>query len=69
MEYHFSCQCKSNRMLLPDDIFNMVVKVPKWSNAKMEISLKETLNPIKQEEIDGKLRFIANQFPHKGYLW
>ena len=56
-------------MLSPDDIFNMVVKVPKWSNAKMEISLKETLNPIKQEESNGKLRFIPNQFPHKGYLW
>ena len=69
MKFISKCHCKSNRMLLPDDIFNMVVKVPKWSNAKMEISLKETLNPIKQEESNGKLRFIPNQFPHKGYLW
>lgn len=34
----------------------MVVEVPRWSNAKMEISLKEKLNPIKQDEKKGKLR-------------
>merc|ERR1711963_185976 len=49
--------------------FNMVVEVPRWSNAKMEINLKEKLNPIKQDEKKGKLRFVANCFPHKGYIW
>ncbi|XP_046740495.1 inorganic pyrophosphatase [Diprion similis] len=50
-------------------IFNMVVEVPRWTNAKMEISLKETLNPIKQDVKKGKLRFVANCFPHHGYIW
>jgi nucleosome-remodeling factor subunit len=47
----------------------MVVEVPRWSNAKMEINLKEKMNPIKQDYKKGKLRFVANCFPHKGYIW
>jgi len=27
----------------------MVVEVPRWTNAKMEIATKEKLNPIKQD--------------------
>lgn len=27
----------------------MVVEVPRWSNAKMEIATKDPLNPIKQD--------------------
>ena len=49
--------------------FNMVVEVPRWTNAKMEIDLKEKFNPIKQDVKKGKLRFVANCFPHKGYIW
>merc|ERR1712001_158881 len=49
--------------------FNMVVEVPRWSNAKMEINLKGQLNPIKQDVKKGKLRFVANCFPPKGYIW
>ncbi|XP_022232238.2 inorganic pyrophosphatase [Drosophila obscura] len=49
--------------------YNMVVEVPRWTNAKMEISLKTPLNPIKQDIKKGKLRFVANCFPHKGYIW
>ncbi|XP_041838663.1 inorganic pyrophosphatase 2, mitochondrial isoform X2 [Melanotaenia boesemani] len=47
----------------------MVVEVPRWSNAKMEIATKEQLNPIKQDVKKGKLRYVANIFPHKGYIW
>lgn len=47
----------------------MVVEVPRWTNAKMEINLKEKFNPIKQDVKKGKLRFVANCFPHKGYIW
>ncbi|XP_068176701.1 inorganic pyrophosphatase 2, mitochondrial isoform X3 [Antennarius striatus] len=47
----------------------MVVEVPRWSNAKLEIATKEPLNPIKQDVKKGKLRFVANIFPHKGYIW
>jgi len=50
-------------------IFNMVVEIPRWSNAKMEISKEEVLNPIKQDTKNGKLRYVRNCFPHKGYLW
>ncbi|KAH8301427.1 hypothetical protein KR059_003192 [Drosophila kikkawai] len=74
-------------------VYNMVVEVPRWTNAKMEvsfcllyvqclvinppvacpsnpqISLKTPLNPIKQDIKKGKLRYVANCFPHKGYIW
>jgi len=50
-------------------VFNMVVEVPRWTNAKMEINLKEIMNPIKQDVKKGKIRFVANCFPHHGYIW
>jgi len=50
-------------------IFNMVVEVPRWTNAKMEISKEEPFNPIKQDIKRGKLRFVRNCFPHHGYIW
>uniref|UniRef100_F7BBR1 inorganic diphosphatase n=1 Tax=Equus caballus TaxID=9796 RepID=F7BBR1_HORSE len=34
-----------------------------------EIATEEPLNPIKQDLKDGKPRFVANIFPHKGYIW
>lgn len=52
-----------------DNVYNMVVEVPRWSNAKLEISLGEKLNPVKQDIKKGKLRFVANCFPHHGYIW
>ncbi|RMC13975.1 hypothetical protein DUI87_09059 [Hirundo rustica rustica] len=50
-------------------LFNMIVEVPRWSNAKMEIATEEPLNPIKHDIKKGKLRYVANIFPHKGYIW
>uniref|UniRef100_H2SFG1 inorganic diphosphatase n=1 Tax=Takifugu rubripes TaxID=31033 RepID=H2SFG1_TAKRU len=50
-------------------LFNMVVEAPRWSNAKMEIATKEPLNPIKQDTKKEKLRYVANIFPYKGYIW
>jgi nucleosome-remodeling factor subunit len=50
-------------------IYNMVVEIPRWTNAKMEISTKEPLNPIKQDVKNGVLRYVRNPFPHKGYIW
>merc|ERR1711939_963021 len=50
-------------------ILNMIVEIPRWTNAKMEISKADLLNPIKQDIKKGKLRFVRNCFPHKGYLW
>jgi len=50
-------------------VYNMVVEVPRWSNAKIEIDLKSGLNPLKQDVKKGKLRYVANCFPHHGYIW
>ncbi|KPP63296.1 inorganic pyrophosphatase-like, partial [Scleropages formosus] len=51
------------------NIFHAVVEVPRWTNAKMEIATKDPLNPLKQDVKKGKLRYVANVFPHKGYIW
>jgi len=48
---------------------NMVVEIPRWTNAKMEICKEEPLNPIKQDVKKGKLRFVNNVFPYHGYIW
>jgi len=49
--------------------FNMVVEIPRWTNAKMELATKERLNPIKQDVKNRALRFVNNIFPHHGYIW
>ncbi|CAH6789046.1 Ppa2 [Phodopus roborovskii] len=51
------------------NLFNMVVEIPRWTNAKMEIATEEPLNPIKQDVKNGQLRYVPNIFPHKGYIW
>ena len=50
-------------------VLNMIVEVPRWTNAKLEISKDEPLHPIKQDIKKGKLRFVRNCFPHHGYIW
>jgi inorganic pyrophosphatase len=45
----------------------MVVEIPRWANAKQEISKDQDYNPIKQDIKKGKLRFVRNCFPHHGY--
>jgi hypothetical protein len=47
----------------------MIVEVPRWTNAKMEISKEEPFNPIKQDIKKGRLRYVRNCFPHHGYVW
>lgn len=49
-------------------VVNMVVEIPRWTNAKMEISKEERLNPILQDTKKGKLRFVNNIFPFHGYV-
>lgn len=46
---------------------NMVVEIPRWTNAKFEISHGEG-NPIQQDAKKGKVRFVKNLFPHHGYI-
>ncbi|KAI0784949.1 inorganic pyrophosphatase [Abortiporus biennis] len=50
-------------------ILNMIVEIPRWTNAKMEISKEEAFNPIKQDVKKGRLRYVRNCFPHHGYIW
>lgn len=50
-------------------ILNMVVEIPRWTNAKLEITKEDKFNPILQDTKKGKLRFVRNCFPHKGYIW
>ncbi|KAF0988684.1 hypothetical protein HZS_2901 [Henneguya salminicola] len=48
---------------------HMIVEIPRWTNAKLEINTKSTLNPIKQDVKKGKPRFVNNIFPFHGYPW
>ncbi|VDL72444.1 unnamed protein product [Nippostrongylus brasiliensis] len=50
-------------------IYNMIVEIPRWTNAKMEMATAEPMNPIKQDLKKGLPRFVHNIFPHKGYIW
>lgn len=50
-------------------VYNAIIEIPRWSNAKMEISKKERFNPIIQDVKKNKLRFVNNCFPHHGYIW
>ncbi|SCV01824.1 LANO_0F13718g1_1 [Lachancea nothofagi CBS 11611] len=47
---------------------NMVVEVPRWSNAKFEISKELSFNPIVQDNKSGKVRFVDNVFPAHGFI-
>ncbi|KAF7721350.1 Inorganic pyrophosphatase [Apophysomyces ossiformis] len=50
-------------------VFNMVVEIPRWHNAKFEINKETQFNPIVQDRSNQSLRFAYNIFPYKGYLW
>lgn len=47
---------------------SMVVEIPRWSNAKMEINTKVAGNPIMQDVKNGHVRFVSNLFPYHGYI-
>jgi len=51
------------------DTYNVVIEIPRWTNAKMEIDTKSPLHPIVQDQKKGKLRYVGNSFPHHGYIW
>ncbi|KAK3936777.1 inorganic pyrophosphatase [Diplogelasinospora grovesii] len=59
--------------LYPDkhdkNVLHMVVEIPRWTNAKFEISRDKCLNPIYQDILNGEVRFNKNVFPYKGYIW
>lgn len=54
------------------NITNMLpnIKVPNVNSCfDVQIATKEPLNPIKQDTKKEKLRYVANIFPYKGYIW
>lgn len=55
--------CDNTNMLLNK-------KVPGLNTSfDVQIATKEPLNPIKQDTKKEKLRYVANIFPYKGYIW
>jgi len=44
-------------------IFNYVCEIPRDTQAKLEITMGEDLNPIKQDIKGGKLRYVAYKYP------
>ncbi|VDN52706.1 unnamed protein product [Dracunculus medinensis] len=50
-------------------IYNMIVEIPRWTNAKMEMATNEPMSPIKQDVKNGIPRFVHNVFPFHGYIW
>ncbi len=41
-------------------IYQMVVEISRWTNAKMEIAIEEPLNLIKQDQKNEILRYVRN---------
>lgn len=77
-DYRVYYQNESGKIISPwhdipykagDRVYNAVIEIPKFSNAKMEIATGESANPIKQDVKKGVLRFVKNPFPYKGYIW
>ncbi|TKR73057.1 hypothetical protein L596_020413 [Steinernema carpocapsae] len=49
-------------------LYNMIVEVPRYSNARLEISHFEPMNPIVHAHADdGSLDYARNVFPFQGY--
>ncbi|KAJ1887929.1 inorganic diphosphatase activity protein [Kickxella alabastrina] len=49
--------------------YNMICEIPRFTNAKLEIDTKSPFNPLKQDTKNGRLRFVSDIFPYKGYIW
>ncbi|OQS54520.1 IPP1 [Ecytonucleospora hepatopenaei] len=50
-----------------DGTYNCINEIPRFENAKFEVSKEDEFNPIKQDVKKDKVRFIKNIFPTKGY--
>jgi len=48
--------------------YNMIVEIPRFSQAKFEISRELTLNPIIQDKVGPHNRFLDNIFPWYGHI-
>jgi inorganic pyrophosphatase len=50
-------------------IVNVVNEIPRFENAKFEITKEEEFNFIRQDVKKEMPRFVRNVFPNKGYIW
>ena len=50
-----------------DGTYNCVNEIPRFENAKFEISKEDEFNPIKQDVKKGTVRFVKNIYPGRGY--
>ena len=50
-------------------LYNMVVEIPRFSQAKFEISRDLELNPIIQDQSHGANRYLSNVFPWHGHVY
>jgi len=48
--------------------YNMIVEIPRFSQAKFEIHREHMMNPIVQDKEDNQLRYIPNVFPWHGHV-
>ncbi|KAL7917370.1 inorganic pyrophosphatase [Trichoderma austrokoningii] len=43
-----------------ETVLNMIVEIPRWTNNKLELTIDEILNPIKQDNPENKPRYVRN---------
>ncbi|KAK1983967.1 inorganic pyrophosphatase [Colletotrichum cereale] len=48
-------------------VVNLVVEVPRWQDAKIELKRDEPLNPIVHDSLKDAPRFVESVWPHKSY--
>ncbi|KAM0678398.1 Inorganic pyrophosphatase [Binucleata daphniae] len=68
---------KNNKVISPwhdinlfdGDLINVFNEIPRFENAKFEMSKNGDFNYICQDIKNNKPRFVQNLFPFKGYLW
>ncbi|KAK1847167.1 inorganic pyrophosphatase [Colletotrichum chrysophilum] len=48
-------------------IINVVIEVPRWQDAKIEMARDEPMNPILHDSRNGSPRYVENVWPHKSY--
>ena len=51
-----------------NETYNMIVEIPRFSQAKFEIHRGRRLNPIVQDKKDAKNRYLPNVFPWHGHV-
>uniref|UniRef100_G1N310 inorganic diphosphatase n=1 Tax=Meleagris gallopavo TaxID=9103 RepID=G1N310_MELGA len=59
----------SNFLNMTLEIYCGTIRLLILLKPQAHIATEEPLNPIKQDTKKGKPRYVANIFPHKGYIW